>query len=81
MEWINVEDELPPLFEDVLACCINFTGPTYDVGERYHAIDRLCKWMDKHPTSFRCDRFFGKVSHWQYLPKLPEEEIDENGMD
>lgn len=72
-EWISVEERLPELFEDVLTYCINVSGETYALGERYMAVDRLVKWNDGYRTCFRTDRFFGEVTHWMPLPKEPKE--------
>ena len=85
MEWISVKDRLPefipdlPYSEDVLACCISHGKNnewgyvnTYPKDEKYLSIDRLTAWEDKDEPSFRCDRFYGKVTHWMPLPNPPE---------
>lgn len=72
-QWIKVEDELPELFVDILACCIDEAGMTYKIGTRYISVDLLVKWNDNHDTCFRTDRFFGKVTHWMPLPNFPED--------
>lgn len=75
-EWISVNDRLPKEFEDVLVCAINEYGETYEKGEKYLALDRMVRWMDKTPTSFRTDRYYGKVTHWMPLPDSPKEEME-----
>lgn len=74
MKWISVKEKLPELFIDVLAYCINECGATYEKGDRYCCIDRLCKWTDDYPESFRTDRFYGHVTHWMLLPEFPKED-------
>lgn len=91
MNWISVKDRLPEMIpetcysEDVLAFCIShgksteFHSPnTYAKDEKYISIDRLVKWSDKKEISFRCNRFYGKVTHWMPLPKPPKIEDDDS---
>ena len=70
MEWISINKMMPEPFLDVLVYAINTHGDTYDKGEKYLAIDRIVQWNDM-PLSFRTDRFYGEVTHWMPLPKLP----------
>jgi hypothetical protein len=85
MNWISVEDGIPKInkldycSEDVLTYCVSHgmnsaIGPnTYIKGEKYMAIDRFVIWSDRKEPSFRCDRFFGTVTHWMTLPKRPKD--------
>lgn len=81
MKWINVNDRLPDLFVDILAYCIQLEDTeNYDKNDKYCAIDRMVKWLDKDLISFRTDRFFhAKVTHWMPLPPPPKEEKCANG--
>ncbi len=85
-EWISVEEKMPLIIQnliescDVLTFCVSHGNPsefghvnTYREGETYQAIDRLVKWRDKETPSFRCDRFYGKVTHWMPLPESPKD--------
>lgn len=74
MTWIKVEDALPDLGKNVLVIAINKVFGTFELGERYFAIDRLVQWNDNEKLTFRTDRLYGKVTHWMELPKMPEEE-------
>jgi hypothetical protein len=63
-EWFNVKDTLPPKEGDYL-----FTdGDKMDV-------DRFCYQQltngDDRPQFGLYDRLCGTVTHWAYLPKLP----------
>jgi len=76
-EWISVKDRLPEPFVDVLVWCENLAQDyaqleCFRVGEFYAAIDRFCVWEDGKPSSFRTDRFYGKVTHWMPLPEPPK---------
>ncbi len=74
-EWIKVTDRLPEDFVDVLVYCIDKQGFTYEVGEKYCAIDRYCKWQDGSPSSFRTTAFgYGEVTHWMPLPLPAKDE-------
>jgi hypothetical protein len=70
-EWINVNEKMPEEFVEVLVYAKNEINVTFEHGEGYLAIDRICTWNDDYPASFRTDRFFGKVSHWMPLPSPP----------
>ena len=71
-QWIDVNERLPELFEDVLVHATDSLDLTFEKGTGYHAIDRLVEWNDSGEISFRTDRFFGKVHHWMPLPNLPK---------
>ena len=83
--WCDVKYRLPELMEnlphsrDVLAYWISHGRSnemgfpnTYAEGESYLSIDRLVLWSDTQEITFRCDRFYGKVTHWMELPKPPD---------
>lgn len=85
MEWISVNDRLPELkdgnvySEDVFAYCISDGETrdcripnTYPKAQRYSSIDCIVRWKDSSP-SFRCNKMYGKVTHWMPLPEPPKE--------
>ena len=69
-KWIKIEDELPPMYQQVLLICGdeimigNLTDKVYEFG----------------PPCFKCDFFYfeiEEVKYWMSLPPMPKELKDE----
>ena len=78
MEWIPVEQELPPFHEKVLFCGVGPREPGHM--EKVHAVLWGCRMP--HPVvrggswEWMCDRWRynpEQVTHWMKLPDFPKE--------
>ena len=78
MEWISVEDRIPPDLDEVMFTFImygnKFTGQDNDIIQR----DIVCGHLD-HGIWHVCYLFISiplsdniKVTHWMPLPELPK---------
>lgn len=67
MEWISVEEKMPPPEEQVL-CCISNRNDGYQ-----QFVARLCEDHWEGPRDF--DIYIQKddVTHWMPLPETPDE--------
>jgi hypothetical protein len=70
MSWISIEDQEPPVNTWIIYHAPDIFGP-----------DHAQMWigMYKEGTFYSRHGFFGggEVTHWQYLPALPEQLVDE----
>lgn len=75
MEWIKCSERRPEPFKEVLICAKDKMNWTFNSGEKYLAVDRMCKWQDGYKDSFRTERFdYGEVIAWMDLPEMPKED-------
>ena len=74
MEWISVEDELPPA--NKLVFCYGFTGENeYDLSEKDYDIGYLILLGGTDPCMHMHGYDNGHVTHWM-MPKPPTKKPD-----
>ena len=71
-KWINVQDELPKDYTDVLVAFTNTTphsGGRY-VDAAYYSDEKGWRWTDDVDVNTQVI----EITHWRPMPRLPEEE-------